>query len=655
MREKIKVCGKGLLAGVLLGSSVSARSAPVSRPSPVVVFDVWNYFESEGISDARYQADILYFLTSLQGIVNRDEPRLYLLAALSLFDLESKYRGTPEEKTVPVTELDVFWLEWLQQKGWVLPESIVRPSTLKEVLSFYQSEIKGLVQWDVSVGATLNAALMAAGAEDYLPVSDRLADGALRSWLNETFPALQVKLDLSGVFNGGTTDVSLDGIDFKSCGSAKNDVYHFVIERFMKPEKLNPEWMWYNCDGFIWSAPGGWAKAAYSGGVYARLGARAQFQHNGLYNADYWVSKRAIFLDLYPWADSAPSDDPQQRVGEDFKTWNDILEISYQQRDGQFGVCGGFIPWWIKYTKAQGNPHDAVPGEHEFIALISSYNMVNDGDAAFGIANASFFQHMPKIAKADCDWNYPKPLKLEDGVTYVAFMMMDYDGSAWLNQAAVSIYRDPARGEIPLNWCVNPVLNERVPHAFQYMVENRTDLDFFGIENDGAGYISPCFLQAGARKGRIQEDGFKEFETFCREQRDRYQYKHNALYITAKADDPWLQMCARLNPEGFGVHTPSSPDSVNNAPVIRFNYYASVPEVISGVFQQRLEKVYSKSSQESPDNQFEAWRCILLTPTHIATVVKAVEKKYPDANVQIVDWPNFLQLKKQWLEKRSER
>ncbi len=652
----IKAFKIGILFFVLLGMSWmgSAETVMLKNPSKIVVFDVWKYFKSEEISDVRYQADILYFLTSLQGIVNRDEPRLYLLAALSLFDLESKYRGTPEEKTVSVTELDVFWLEWMQQKGWIQPETIIRLNTLEEVLSCYQSEIKGLVQWDVSVGATLNAALMAAGAEDLLPVSDRLADGALRNWLSKNFPSFQTKLNLNGVFKGGTNTVALDGVEFKSCGSAKNDVYRFAIERFLKPKKLNSEWMWYNCDGYIWSAPGRWKAAAYGRDLYDRLGDRAQFQHNGLYNADYWVSKRAIFLDLYPWGDSAPSDDPTQRIGEDLKTWNDILELSYEQRNGKFGVAGGFLTWWVKYTKIQGDPHDPVPGEHQFISLLSSYNMANEGDAAFGIANGSFFQHMPKIDQKDCQWTYPKPLKLESNTTYVAFCMMDYDGSAWLNQAAVSIYRDPARGKIPLNWCINPVLNERVPHAFQYVVENRTQLDFFGIETDGAGYISPYYLQPGTRAGRIQTSGIEAYEEFAQTLHKRFGYQYTIFYITSKAEDPWLKMCARINPAGFGVHVPSPPLSVGKVPVVTLKYF-SVPDVVNGVFSRALEKVYSRSTNGNPDNYFEAWRCILLTPTQITTVVEAMEKKYPAANVKIVDWPNFLQLREQWLEQRPER
>ncbi len=641
-----------LLAVLLCSLPIGGRAVEDAKgsipPKSVVVFDVWNYFEEANITNTPHRADIIYMLTSLQGIVNREEPRLYLLTALALFDLESKYISDPDRAKRSVTEMDAVWLEYLKEKGWIDPASIVQSDTLAEVVEHFRGEIKGLVKWDVSVGATINAAFMAAGAEDLLPVSNTLADGRLLAWFEKEFPNLKVKLDMSGVFSGGSKKISLDGITFSSCGSAKNDVYRFSIERFMKRRTLNPSWIWYNCDASVWTMEGGWPSAVYGRDLYERLGDQASFQHNGLYNADFWISKRGIFLDLYPWTDSAPSDDPGQRVGEDFKTWNDILEWSYEQRDGKFGVVGGFIPWWIKYTKAQGNPHDAVPGEHQFIRLITSYNMANDADAAFGIANASFFQHMPKIPQEECQWTYPASLALEPETTYIAFLMMDYDGSAWLNQAAISIYRDAERGRIPLNWCINPVLNERVPHAFRYMVENRTELDFFGIESDGAGYISPYYLQQGVRAGRIQTSGIKAYEDFAKTLRKRFGYQYAAFYITSSSEAPWLEMCARLNPAGFGVAEASPPPSVGETPVIKLKYYGP-GNISDGTFAQALDEVYSRNLKGNREIHFEPWRCILVNPTQIATVVGEMEKKYPAAKVKIVDWPNLLQLKKQYL------
>ena len=189
-----------LLCGQVAASGAVGDNKEIISPKSVLVFDVWNYFESAGITDSQYRADIIYMLTSLQGIVNREQPRLYLLTALSLFDLESKYNADPDRSTRPVTELDAWWLEWFQEKGWVDPDSIERLNTLEEVVAYFKDDIKGLARWDVSVGATINAAFMAAGAEDFLPVSDALAGGKLIAWFEKEFPDIKVELDMSGVF-----------------------------------------------------------------------------------------------------------------------------------------------------------------------------------------------------------------------------------------------------------------------------------------------------------------------------------------------------------------------------------------------------------------------------------------------------------------------
>ena len=51
----------------------------------VVVFDLWKYFEKAGITDTQERGDVVYFVVALQGIVNRERPRLYLLTTLATF------------------------------------------------------------------------------------------------------------------------------------------------------------------------------------------------------------------------------------------------------------------------------------------------------------------------------------------------------------------------------------------------------------------------------------------------------------------------------------------------------------------------------------------------------------------------------------------
>ena len=90
-------------------------------------------------------------LLCLQGLVNRQQPRLYLL----------------------FNETDEHWLDWMRQRGWVKQMQRVQdPTTL---VQRYRSAFEGLVVTDPAVPATRNVATMLAGTRNLLPASPRLA------------------------------------------------------------------------------------------------------------------------------------------------------------------------------------------------------------------------------------------------------------------------------------------------------------------------------------------------------------------------------------------------------------------------------------------------------------------------------------------------
>lgn len=606
----------------------------------ICVFDVWSYFKKAGIEDTAERADVLYLLTSLQGIVNREAPRLYLLTALALFDVETRHYHDPDYRQRPVTELDAFWFEQFKRWGYLERAKIRRIDSLEVLLKNYRAEIEGLVRWEMGVPATVNAALMAAGCDNLLPVSKDLGGGRLHGWLRDRFPDLTVRLDLANRFDG-VRPISVIGRQIPSTGSAKNDVYRFVIERYQKPGQLDPAYMWYNCDAAMW----GPLRNHYAVEAFGHLGDRNELQQNGMYNADYWVAKRAFFIDLLPWADDRPNDDPHQPLGADLATWHAVLQESYRQRNGAFGVCGGFVPWWIKYTDKVGDKHEAVATEWEFIALITSYNMVNDADAAFGIANASFFMHLPHLTKAECRQPPPPPVTYDPNATYLSFFMLDYDGSAWLNQMITSIYADPQRGEIPLNWAINPLLQHRVPHAFRYLHEQRTENDIFGIANNGAGYLSPLHLVE--RNGHVSTDGLAAYEAYARSLYDRYGVDYTAFYITPRIDPKWTTLAARLSPAGFG-YTAGSQMLVDQTPVTPLNtYHVGNVEAL----RRDIARVFESSMLSGRDGAaFRAYRCILIPPTMIVEAVKDQQRAHPSAPVRVIDAPNFFRLLKHKLQ-----
>ncbi len=621
----------------------SVQAAPPEKDDAIYVFDLWKFFEREGIETTAQRVDFAYFITALQGIVNREQPRLYVTASLSLMDIEVQ-SSTQAKQDIDVTPIDEFWLDYLVSHGDIDAKSIVRTPSLVKILNEFHGAIKGLVVWEMKVPATVNAALTAAGAIDLLPVSNDLGNGRVKKWLiNHDFD-FPVVLNLCGQFrkNQIGKSVSIMGTEIVSSGSAKADVYHFIQKAYLDTEKASPFHMVFNPDALMWSEE----QKIYGAGRFGHLGDHARLQHNGLFNADYWISKRGLFVDLYVWDDLPPSDDLEQPVGADFQAWNDILEASYHKRQGEFGIIGGFVPWWIKY---QDDRRDNVATEWRFIDLISSYNMGNDADAAFGISNASFFTHMSPV---DRDM-IPDPPSMsteelsgasfDPQAVYLTFFMMDYDGSSWLNQAVDAVYNAGGRGRIPLNWAVNPVLNDRVPHAYRYMIENRTELDFFGIEDDGAAYISPARLDFNHRIGRIQKSGIPYYERFAKDYHDRYKISLTAYYITSGYRRAWGEMAARLTPEGFGMNRLAPRASVSGTPIVRpESFHVNRVDDLRAFVHQ----IYRDgSSSAAAKDRFHSFRCILIPPYAIAEIVDSAELQFPSSKVKVVDAHTFFQMR----------
>lgn len=86
---------------------------------------------------------------TLQGIVNRKQPRVYCLT----------------------NSTDAQWLDWMKKRKWV---TSTVPVTPKDLLTMFGKQLKGAVVIDPALPATKNIATMVAGVEDAVVVSPRL-------------------------------------------------------------------------------------------------------------------------------------------------------------------------------------------------------------------------------------------------------------------------------------------------------------------------------------------------------------------------------------------------------------------------------------------------------------------------------------------------
>jgi len=88
-------------------------------------------------------------LTCLQGLVNRDKPRLFLV-----YD-----------------RFDELWLDWLRERGDV---KAIRWVGTEELYNQFLDLVTGLVVTDPNLPGSINVATMLAGIEGWLPVTPRL-------------------------------------------------------------------------------------------------------------------------------------------------------------------------------------------------------------------------------------------------------------------------------------------------------------------------------------------------------------------------------------------------------------------------------------------------------------------------------------------------
>jgi hypothetical protein len=574
--------------------------------------------------------DHTHAVATLQGIVNRKSPRLYIL----LVDSGSR-------------NIDEHW--WGKCRGpgrWLNGRDTVVYKTIEDVVIAYKSDIKGAVVYDPKVPATSNVASALAGAEDLLAIRYDTDPGSLYSRLVVNGPKLAVKkwlLNKNGtsLFTGTGT---IPGTSRASSGSAKNDAYLWFLELYMKKGKFNSEFGAYYIDQLWMNKP-----------------TATVINHHTLSNHDFFVSKKAFFFDLSPWEDESATDDLGQKTGLDRRTLQELLLTAYQQNQGK-KMCylGGFPPWIYKYTQHAGGKHGDVETEWEYSRLISAYNAFKDADAiGFGaLANASFWQHYPLKEKYKQNWVTEDDLKKRGYLTsdgkvdlkgrdFLIYYVGDYDASSWVSQTTPTIWDSPKRGEIPLMWSISPVLEHRVPMVLEYQRETASPNDYFAAADNGAGYLMPGMLQAPRPISGLP-DGV---DTWAEHNR-RY-YKRWDLSITGFIIDG---LAPPLNKAGLDAYAKFSPNGIvpqkvpltklhGNMPVLRSDY-----DINSDNLEESAKLILQRISERPVP--FHWFRSILKTPDWYVGLTNELKKQKP--SVELLDAPTFFELYRIWLKQNPD-
>ena len=611
----------------------------------LLVIPAWAQVEPIGLFDLRYTLrsdlsdpvklneawDHVHTVATLQGIVNRQVPRLFC------FFVECGKIC-----------IDEYWWEKYRKPGkWLADRETVTFDNIVDLVSAFRDDINGVVVYDPNVASTSNVASAIAGIENLIAVRYDTDPHSLYAKIVTGGPKLPVKrwlLNENGtpLFTGKG---KIPGTDRDSTGSIKCDPYVWFIEHYMKAGQCNPEFGAYYIDQKWRDKPNATVR-----------------NHHTLSNHDFFVARKAFFFDLSPWGDEPATDDPTQTVGTDLATLKEFLLTAYIHNGGKITYIGGFPAWIYKYTKHAGGSHDDVPTEWEFSRTISAYNAFKDADAiGFGaLANASFWQHYPLKEHYAQHWVTHDQLRRRgyltddgkvnfDGRNFVIFYVGDYDSASWVAQTTPTIWDDPNRGKVPMMWCISPVLEKRIPMALEYHRETATPLDYFAAADNGAGYLMPGMLQEPRAISGLP-CGLDAWANHCKPYYQRWDLTISGFVIDGFAPG--------LNEKGFDCYARFSPNGIvpqkvpiamlhGNMPVLRSDH-----DLVSKDPKEAAEVAIQRIRLREKEIRFHWFRHILKTPTWQVEVIETMQRR--DPKIELLDAPSFFELLRIDLQNRNQ-
>ena len=562
--------------------------------------------------------DALHLAASLQGIVNRKGPRLFIRF---------------------MAETDDFWFTWCTSgSGWLAKRPVERFSGIDglfRLVERFAGEFAGVVSYPEKPFALSNVASTVAGVEGRLAIREDADEKSLY----HRFMALPGR---------PRDELKLGGMPIRpkagSCGSAKNDAYRWAKERYLDAGRCGASFMAYYIDAYYLTGP-------LAGGVIS---------NSTLSNHDFYIANAAFFFDLDVWGDERPNDEPDQPLGRDCETLLSLLKTQHGRAGGANFIIGGFPPWAWKYADPQhrqnapdGRRHP-VATEWEYCKTISSFNGIKDADALgySGIANASFYRFYPLKAR------YPQPAPASsearlrelgaldaDGKVveriYLTWYMGDYDAAAWLNRFAPVWWADPAHGRTMCSWAFDPILAVRVPQAVDYVRTHAGTNDYFISGDNGFGYLAPSALSAPRMDSSIP-DGWSAWSAL-----NRAAYEKFDLGITGFIIDPGRNPSDRRVAREYAAFSREGFVYDEGQPAGEPRLEAGVPYVrmytdLYGEPPQASAELADRFARE-PGMRFFMVRTILKSPTWHAETARLLREKTGD-RVCVVDPRSFFEL-----------
>jgi hypothetical protein len=574
-------------------------------------FNVGEPGKSKTYEELLRDYDLLLFVSTLQGIVNRGQPRLYVYHA---------------------TGIDDYWLQMFRTPGeWLFDYDVVPLADLDALLATFGGEVTGTVVWDDRVPATLNVATTIAGVEN-TPVVRR--GSALYDQITKVMP---VRTDLSGRF------------------ASKAEAYRWAVQQYVQTGLTNPRLLAYIEDG--------WPAVLF----------QRQTQPGGALSTvarDYIVQNRGFAFDLSVWADEAPVDEPNQPLGQDRAVFEEILLAARARAGQQMIAMWGIIPWWQKYSNSPGGggSHAPTDGEWEVVWLASSYGVYSTGTLGdvYGLdmANASvhrfapFPSHVPRLPSPNPD-ELRSQGYLQGGVvapkTYVMYYMGDFDYAQPLYALMPDLWQDEHRGDLPLAWGINPEIVDIFPDILSYVARTRTSADYFVAADSGAGYINPEAIPAALRSS---------WQMHATTYYHRLGLSITGFLLNGKGGETpedVISLYEAFSGDGIVFNNRQLvgnwPRLDENVPLTAFPHYGLSNAEPLTTWTEEIDKAYTdyQSSHGADRPVFMTLRCVYTTPTFLVQLTEELRRQHPERDYQVVDPYTFFYLMRTELGGTNER
>jgi len=473
---------------------------------------------------AKAPGDIRIMLATLQGVVNRSEPRIYLL------------ENEEEGKLTWLNDLQVPYQ--LHNEAW-------------DLVKKYKNEVKGIIIYDPEVPDSINVATTLAGLKNGMVVSPDLAPQ-----LQAAPYRLKVLEDLRGRFEDRmdaytwqyehlwkeTTHRMLIGLspsvsikippglpesfeviaeETRQIRDASNKgTYELDLTSFLGGDAV---YLRFD-DAFI---EDGWGSAVHEVVIKADGQTIAQFipgtpeEEEFLYDRqDSQISAGDgghRFADngryfVYRFVPPAGT----QELTASVVMWNqfkvsagNVQPLSSEQKEPygylrDFAVANKAMVFWLEVNDPEqrelfekilsdvepGTPYlgwfsNDVAGEFSSVEVTSNHGVY--------VLAADWFSNLTVFSGTQAKQvktKAPAAPPLENKI-YVTYTFSEGDNFQYNQHRMRILWDDPARGQVPINWTSSPLLYDAAPAMLNYYRQSATDNDLIIAGPSGAGYFYP--------------------------------------------------------------------------------------------------------------------------------------------------------------------